>query len=134
VPVATEDPDQILLRTMSEPPPLEQARTSLEFWTRRRSALPVYRRAARREADEMIRRCRARVAAAERLRYGTGPIGFVRRVLARDGASWRGMRAGLLMFAWALVPRRFLLVVTAVALVWVLVGVLALVTIAQLFT
>jgi hypothetical protein len=82
----------------------------------------------------MIRRCRARVAAAERLRYGTGPIAFVRRVLAGDGASWRAIRAGVLMFVWALVPRRLLLVVTAVALVWVLVGVLALVTIAQLFT
>ena len=134
VPVATEDRDQLLLAAMREPPSLEQARTSVEFWTRRRSALPVYRRTARREADEMIRRSEERVAHAERLRYGTGPMGLVRKLLAGDGPSWSAMRAALFMFAWALVPRRLLLVVTAAALVWLLVGVLALVTVAQLLS
>jgi hypothetical protein len=117
---------------MSRPPSLEQARTSLEFWTRRRSALPIYRRAARREADEMIRRCRERVALGERLRYGTGLIGFLRRMLAGDRPPGTEMGASLLIFAWALLPSRFLLVVTAAALAWLFVGILVLVTIAQL--
>src|SRR5689334_1072920 len=79
---ASEDSDRILLSAMTAPPPLDQARESLAYWTRRRASLPVYKRSARREADEMIRRCHARVAEAERRLYGTGLKGLVRRLLA----------------------------------------------------
>ena len=132
MPAVTWDPDEVLLAELSGPPSLEQARTSLEFWTQRRSALPVYRRGARREAEEMIQRSRQRVAAAERRRFGTGPMAFVRRMLAGDGLSWSAARASLVTLVWALVPRRLVYVATAFMLVWLLVGVLALVTIAQL--
>jgi hypothetical protein len=132
--LATTDPDQLLVAAMTEPPPLEQARSSLEYWTRRRASLPVYKRSARREADEMIRRCRQRVAEAERRRYGTGLLGLVRRVLAGDGPSWPGVRTGLVVLVWALVPRRLVLGVAVVGIAWLLVAILALVGIAQLLS
>ena len=131
---ASEDADRILLATMTAPPPLEQARDSLEFWTRRRASLPVYRRSARREADEMIRRCRARVAEAERRRYGTGLLGLLRRMLAGDGPSWSGVRLGVAGLVWMLVPRRLLVFVAAVAVAWLLVAVLVVAALAQLVT
>jgi hypothetical protein len=116
---------------MREPPPLEEARSSLAYWRRRRAALPLYRRSARREADEMISRWQERVAAAERRRYGVGPFAVVRRLVAGE-LTWRATRAGLFMFAVALVPRRLLLIVTAAALTWLLLGVFVLVALAQL--
>jgi hypothetical protein len=116
---------------MTEPPPLDEARSSLEYWRRRRAALPLYRRGARREADEMISRWQERVAAAERRLYGTGLMGMVRRLLAGD-LTWRAARGGLFVFAVALVPRRLLLVVTAAALTWLLLGIFVLVALAQL--
>ena len=48
--VATRDADEFLVQEMLAPPPLEQARSSLEFWRRRRKVLPFYRRRERREA------------------------------------------------------------------------------------
>ena len=110
--------DDRLIASMLSPPPLEDARNSLAFWERRRAELPLYRRAARREADEMIRRCRERVAAAERLRYGTGFAGLVRRLLAQDLPTWPAARVALLPFVLRLVPRRLVLVVAAAAAVW----------------
>ena len=50
---AQKDADQLLIESMLAPPPLEDARNSLEFWQGRRKTLPLYRRAARREAKEM---------------------------------------------------------------------------------
>jgi hypothetical protein len=129
--VASSTQDLALLAAMTEPPPLEEARSSLAYWRRRRAALPLYRRSARREADEMISRWQARVAAAERRRYGSGPIGLVRRVLAGD-LTWRAARGGLFVFAVALLPRRLVLIVTAAALTWLLLGVFVLVALAQL--
>ena len=127
-----EDPDRVLLAEMTAPPSLEQARSSLAYWSLRRSTLPVYRRQARREADEMIRRCRERVAAAERRRYGTGLAGLVRRLLAGDLPSRQFVRVGLITLVWALVPRRLFLVVAAAAVVWLLAGILVLAAFAQL--
>jgi hypothetical protein len=128
----TPDPDMLLIAAMREPPPLEDARGSLEFWRRRRSGLPIYRRSARREADEMIRRWQERVLAAERRRYGEGLLGFLRRHLAGDRQSWTLTRAGFAARVWQLIPRRLVLLAGAFATVWLLVGVLTLVVLVRL--
>src|SRR2546429_3155150 len=80
--VAIRDADELLVQEMLAPLPLEQARSSLEFWRERRQVLPFHRRRERREADEMIHRWRARVAAAERARFRTGLFGQIRQPLA----------------------------------------------------
>src|SRR3954469_12908718 len=115
---ASEDTDRILVATLTAPPPLEQARESLEYWTRRRASLPGYKRAARREADEMMRRCRARVAEAQRRHYGTGLMGLVGGVRAGAGASWGAVRVGAAALVWMFMPRRLLMVVTVFLLAW----------------
>ena len=127
-----DDPDLQLIAAMREPPPLEQARGSLEFWERRRSSLPLYRRSARREADWMIRVCRERVLAAERIRYGSGPLGLVRRLFAGEMPSWRLTGANLATVLWRLVPRWIRLATVAFASLSLLLGALTLVAIAQL--
>jgi hypothetical protein len=129
---ATDDPDLLLIAAMREPPALEQARSSLDFWRRRRSSLPIYRRNARREADAMIGRWQERVQAAERRLYGTGLAGVVRRLLAGDAPSWWLSAGTVRRAAWRLVPRRLIVIATAVLAVWVLLCVLALVAIASL--
>jgi hypothetical protein len=112
--VANRRADELLLEQMLAPPPLEQARTSLDFWLRRRNDLPFYRRRDRREADEMIRRWRTRLAAAERARFGTGLFGQVRRLLALDQWSWPIWEPRTLVaLAWRVVPRRAALVALA---------------------
>src|SRR3954447_21144392 len=128
------DRDELLIAEMREPPPLEQARASLDYWMQRRASLPLLKRAARREADEMIRRCRERVAEAERRRYGTGVAGFVRRLLAGDTPSWLVVRSSVLAFAWVLLPRRLVYAATAFVLVWLLVGVLVAAGLIQLLS
>src|SRR5689334_759619 len=132
--VATPDRDELLVAELLAPPPLEQARASLDYWMQRRARLPLYKRSARREADEMIRRCRARVMEAERRRYGTGVAGFVRRLLAGDTPPWLIVRSGLLAFAWALLPKRLVYAATAFFLVWLLVGVLVVAGLIQLLS
>jgi hypothetical protein len=131
---ASEDSDRILLSAMTAPPPLEQARESLAYWTRRRASLPVYKRSGRREADEMIRRCRERVAEAERRLYGTGLKGLVRRLLAGDGPAWGSVRVGAIALVWALVPRRLMMLATAFLLAWLLVALLVVAALFQLVT
>jgi hypothetical protein len=123
--MSVHDPDELLIEEMLRPPPLEQARGSLDFWRRRRSALPLYRVSARREAKEMIRRSRAQVAAAERIRFGTGLAGLVRRLLAGEPLPWRlGRQRVLLRLAWRIARRG----VTDVAAICVLlIGVVVLV-------
>jgi hypothetical protein len=130
--VSTPHRDELLIAEMREPPPLEQARASLDYWMRRRASLSLYKRSARREADEMIRRCRQRVAEAERRRYGTGIAGFVRRLIAGDTPQRLVVRSGLLAFAWAFLPRRLVYAATAFFLVWLLVGVLVVAGLIQL--
>jgi hypothetical protein len=130
--VATEDPDLLLIAALREPPALEQARSSLDFWRQRRSTLPIYRRRARREASEMIGRWEERVLEAERRRYGTGLAGLVRRLLAGDAPSWWLSASGLRAVAWRFVPRRLVLLAVAVVGAWLLFCVLALAAIADL--
>jgi hypothetical protein len=112
--VAIRDADELLVQEMLAPLPLEQARNSLEFWRERRKVLPFYRRTERREADEMIRRWRARVAAAERARFGTGLFGQIRRRLAHEPLSWPFPREdAFFAFLWSILPRRIALVAVA---------------------
>ena len=132
--VATKDPDLLLIAALREPPALEQARSSLDFWQRRRSALPIYRRRARREASEMVGRWEERVLEAERRRYGTGLLGLLRRLLAGDVPSWWLSLSGLRGVAWRLVPRRLVVLAGAVVAVWLLLCVLALAAIASMLS
>jgi hypothetical protein len=112
--VAIRDADELLVQEMLAPLPLEQARSSLEFWRRRRQMVPFYRRTERKEADEMIRRWRARVAAAERAHFGTGLFGQIRRRLALEPLSWPFPRERALFgFLWSILPRRIALVAVA---------------------
>jgi hypothetical protein len=112
--VANRHADELLLEQMLAPPPLEDARASLEFWTQRRSSLPFYRLRERREAEEMIRRWRTRLAAAERARFGTGLLGQIRRLLALEQPSWPiWQNRTLAALAWTVVPRRVAMVAMA---------------------
>jgi hypothetical protein len=99
---AASDPDLVLLDELLAPPPLEDARRSLEYWRRRKQSLPLYRRAARREADAMISRWQERVRAAERARFDATPLGWIL------GKLWPGRimldRRAVLGFAWARTP------------------------------
>jgi hypothetical protein len=114
------DPDELLIQELLRPPPLEQARASLEFWQRRRKALRLHRVRARREAKEMIRAAREQVAAAERLRYGTGVAGLIRRVFAGEPFPWGFRReVSVVAFVWRIRPRRIVDVVATCVLVTV---------------
>jgi len=119
------DPDLLLIAAMREPPALEQARSSLEFWRRRRSTLPIYRVGARREANLMVGRWQARVVEAERRRYGTGIVGLVRRLLAGEQPRLRGL-------VWRYLPRRFVVLAVGVLAAWLVVCALVLAAIASL--
>ncbi len=96
------DPDLVLVDELLAPPPLEDARRSLEFWRSRKQALPLYKRSARREADAMIARWQERVRAAERARFDSTLLG---RVL---GKLWPGRvmvdRRTVVGFAWKATP------------------------------
>jgi len=113
------DPDLMLIERMLAPPPLEDARSSLEYWRRRRKALPVYRRAARREAKEMAGRWQERVREAELVLFEASLAG---RVLVRLGVSrlWirrmRFAREAMVWAAWAVLIRRMRLVARSLAL------------------
>jgi hypothetical protein len=130
------DRDLVVIQEMLAPPPLEDARSSLEFWERRRKSLPVYRVSARREAKVMAGRWQARVIDAELVRFERTIFG---RVLKRMGVSrvWvqRGSVGRGLMFdlAWTLLSRRTRPAGNgrAVAFVAVLAVITALVLIAQ---
>ncbi len=118
----TRDPDEVLIRELLRPPPLEQARASHEFWQRRKKALQLYRVRARREAKEMIRLTREQVAAAERARYGTGLAGLVRRALAGEPFPWGlGRRVAVTSLSVVVRPRRIVDMVAMVVLVIVVV-------------
>jgi hypothetical protein len=112
--VVNRDADELLLEKMLAPPPLEQARSSLEFWRRRRRRLAFFRFAERREADEMIRRWHARVEAAKRARFGTGLYGRLRRLLALEPPLWPfGPKTALVALAWRMLPRRVAMIALA---------------------
>lgn len=105
---AAYDPDLCLVEELLAPPPLDDARRSLEYWRRRRASLPLYKRAARREADEMVARWHQRVRAAERARFESTLLG---RLL---GKVWPGSiavdRRAVIGFAWRYSPRSVRLV------------------------
>jgi len=65
-------------------PELADARESLAYWEARADRLPPYAFRARREARDMARRWRERVAAAERDAYGAGLFGTL-LLLATEG-------------------------------------------------
>jgi hypothetical protein len=131
------DPDTMLIQTMLAPPPLDEARSSLAYWQRRRRALPIYRRAARREASEMAARWQERVHAAEQMLFEATLLGRLLAYLGFSGLWVRRARVTkrrLLFLGWGLVPRKLKLVAGVMAAAWLVValGVLALVLAAQL--
>jgi hypothetical protein len=105
-----QDRDLVLIEELLAPPPLEDARSSLEFWQRRHQSLPLYRFSARREAKVMAGRWHERVVDAELVRFERTLFG---RLLKRVGVSrlWvqRGSvgRGVLFDVAWMLVSRRY---------------------------
>jgi hypothetical protein len=136
---AQRDPDLLLIEEMLAPPPLEDARNSLEYWQRRRKVLPLYRLAARREAKQMTVQWQETVRAAERARFEASPVG---RLLAAIGISgrwvFRAQRARdvVLWIAWAFATRKLKLMVGGVAaaalIVAAAVGTVLVVLVAQL--
>ena len=103
------DPDLLLIESMLAPPPLDDARRSLDYWRGRGKTLPLYRRAARREASEMAARWEQRVRAAELVRFETSPVGRLMTALGIPTDWLRWVRVGkraLLLLAWTLVPWR----------------------------
>ena|SRR5215510_9621977 len=132
---AVKDADQLLIERMLAPPPLEDARSSLEYWQGRRKRLPIYRLGARREAKEMAVFWHERVRAAELLRFEAS---FAGRLLARLGISsiWfrRAQDASQLLswVAWAVLIRKVKLIVGSFALIGVLIVLGLVVLIAQL--
>jgi hypothetical protein len=103
------DPDLQLIERMLAPPPLDDAHSSLAYWRRRRKNLPLYRRAARREAKEMATRWEDRVRAAEQARFEASPVGRLLTAVGIRGRWSRRVRIGkraLFLLAWAVVPRR----------------------------
>jgi hypothetical protein len=132
---AQTDADQLLIESMLAPPPLEDARNSLEYWQGRRKRLPLYRLAARREAKEMAVFWQERVRAAELLRFEASLAG---RFFARVGISsvWfrRAQDASQLLswVAWAVLLRKVKLIVGSFALIGALIVLGLVVLIAQL--
>jgi hypothetical protein len=120
------DPDLILVQSMLAPPPLADARRSLEYWERRQKSLPLYQRRARREAREMALRWESRVRAGERVRFDATAFG---RILAAFGLSglWtqrvRFDKQRLFFVAWALTPRTLKLVAGGLVAAWLLTAV-----------
>jgi hypothetical protein len=125
---AQRDPDLLLVDTMLAPPPLEDARRSLEYWERRHRALPLHHRRARREAREMAARWDERVRAAERVRFESSVVGRVVAWLGPSSAFVHRVRftkRGLLFLAWALVPRRIKVVAGGIVAAWLIVAIAA---------
>jgi hypothetical protein len=126
------DPDLLLIERMLAPPPLDDARSSLDYWRGRSKSLPLYRRAARREAKEMATRWEERVRAAEQARLESSPVGKLLTALGLPTRWLRRVRVGkqpLFLLAWALVPLRLKLVASglvALGLLLVVGGVTAL--------
>ena len=127
------DPDLVLVEAMLAPPPLEDARRSLEYWERRRRALPVYRRAARREARELAERWTERVRAAERAQFEASVPGRILRALGLSHIPSGPSKRGLVAFGWMLVPRRIKVVAVGLVASWLVVIAAVLIVGAALF-
>jgi hypothetical protein len=123
---AHPDPDLVLVQSMLAPPPLEDARRSLEYWERRQKTLPLYQRRARREAREMALRWEERVRAAERVRFEATVFGRILASLGLSGLWAQRVRFGkqrLLFLAWVLTPRPLKLVAGGLVAAWLLTAV-----------
>jgi hypothetical protein len=72
---------------------LSDARESLAYWEDRAQRLPRHAVRGRREARDMARRWRARVAEAERATYGAGLLGALLLVFS-EGRLPEGARHG----------------------------------------
>lgn len=133
---AARDPDLLLIEEMLAPPPLEDALSSLDFWQRRRRSLPLYRRAARREANEMAARWQERVHAAKRARFESSLVGRLLTALGISSLWLRRVRPDkqtLFWLAWAVVPRRLKLFVGVLAAAGLIVVLGALLSLAAVF-
>jgi hypothetical protein len=118
------DPDLVLVESMQAPLPLDDARSSLDYWERRSRALPRYRRSDRREAREMAARWEGRVRAAQQARFDAGWAGRTFATLGISTAWIRSLRIdkrGLFLFAWMFVPFKAKLIAGAVVAAWLLV-------------
>lgn len=132
---AARDRDLVLIDEMLAPPPLEDARSSLEYWRRRRKALPLYKRAARREAKEMTGRWQERVRAAELARFEASVIGRLLKGLGISSIWFSRVRTAselLSWFAWTVVLRKARFVLGSFAAIAALVVVAFIVVLAQL--
>jgi hypothetical protein len=130
---AERDRDLLLIERMLAPPPLEEARSSLEYWQRRRKRLPLYRRAARREAKEMATRWQERVRAAELARFEASVVGRMLTALGISSVWFGRVRIAsyvLSWVAWAVVMRKVKVVLGSLAAV-VLLLVVAVVLVAD---
>jgi hypothetical protein len=132
---ATTDRDLLLIERMLAPPPLEDARSSHDYWRRRRKKLPLYRLAARREAKEMTIFWEERVRAAEQAEFERTPVGRVLTALGLSGHWFR--RAHLakkvaVWLVWGLLFRKLRLIAGGIAAAGVLlvIGAVALVVLA----
>jgi hypothetical protein len=120
---AHPDPDLVLVQSMLAPPPLEDARRSLEYWERRQKSLRLYQRRARQEAREMVVRWESRVRAAERVRFEATVSGRILAALGLSGLWTQRVRFGkqrLFVLAWALTPRKLKLVAGGLVAAWLL--------------
>ncbi|MBA3806943.1 MAG: hypothetical protein H0X28_00910 [Solirubrobacterales bacterium] len=104
------DRDEALLADLTAPPPLEEVRKSFEYWTHRRATLPIYRRADRKEAEQMAARWKERLTVAEREKYGPG---LLDQLLEALGVRWRPNRRRIIFGLSLLV----ILVVVVVVLI-----------------
>jgi hypothetical protein len=114
---------------------IEDARSSLEYWERRRNALPRYRRAARREARGMAMRWEERLRHAEQARFESSIAGRVLGALGLSGL-WvlrsRLRRQSLVALSWSLVPRRLQLIAGGLVAAWLVTALVAVTAIAVL--
>jgi len=107
--------DDALLAELTEPPSLEEAQTSLDFWQRRLADLPRLRRAARQEARASVATWEQHLREAQRARYGPSLLEQVFRALGvRHVPRTRTIITGVSVVALALVA---LVVIAVIALV-----------------
>lgn len=132
-PADLDTPEDDAFAAAIAPPPLADARESLEFWRGRLAGAPLYRFRRRREARQMVARWEARVRRAEAAVFGGGVAGRLR-------AAWdRGTWAGLGSEVAHLARRRVRLpalrhVVIAAAALWVTVTLATAVVLAALLS
>ena len=103
--------DDALLAELDAPPSEEEARESYEFWNKRLSQIPLRRRRARREAEEMVVRWKSRLDAAERARNGPR---ILEQLLDTLGLHWRPNPRRLIIGFGVLIALLVLLVVALV--------------------